>query len=81
MNLLREARKRKEEKTGERWSQMRVAQELGVHVQTYRIWEGGGGNPSPENKKKLKKVLGIECDDLIILKDQKRKKKEDVFTK
>jgi len=43
MNLLRDARKRKEEKTGERWSQMRVAQELGVHVQTYRIWEGGGG--------------------------------------
>jgi len=41
-------------------TQIDVAKAVGVSVASYRLWEQGGGNPGPENLKKLKKVLKIE---------------------
>ena len=41
-------------------TQTEAAQAIGVSVEAYRRWENGGGNPSPENMEKLKKVLGLK---------------------
>lgn len=41
-------------------SQIEVARAIGVHLNTYSLWEKNGGNPSPENLEKLKSVLGIK---------------------
>jgi len=50
---IKEARKKKE------MSQIEVSKAVGVHLNTYALWEKGGGKPSPENLVKLKSVLGI----------------------
>ena len=44
-------------------TQIDVAKAVGVSVASYRLWEQGGGNPGPENLKKLKKVLGLKDDE------------------
>ena len=41
-------------------SQIDVAKAIGVHLNTYALWEKEGGNPTPENLVKLEKVLGIK---------------------
>jgi transcriptional regulator with XRE-family HTH domain len=41
-------------------SQIEIAEAIGVHVNTYIVWERGAGQPSPENLEKLKKVLKIK---------------------
>ena len=41
-------------------SQTEIANLLGVHVNTYRLWEQGAGQPNDENRDKLKKVLDIK---------------------
>ena len=41
-------------------SQTQIANLLDVHVNTYRLWEQGAGNPNDENKKKLEKALDIK---------------------
>jgi len=41
-------------------SQIEVAEMIGVHVNTYILWERGAGKPSPENLEKLKEVLDIK---------------------
>ena len=41
-------------------SQTQIANLLDVHVNTYRLWEQGAGNPNEENKKKLEKALDIK---------------------
>ena len=51
---LKKAREKKE------MTQIEVAQAISVSVTAYRLWEQGGGNPRPENLKKLKKVLKIK---------------------
>jgi len=51
---IREARNKKE------MSQIEVAKAVGVHLNTYALWEKGAGNPSPENLEKLKAVLELE---------------------
>lgn len=38
-------------------SQIEVAAAVGVSLGAYRLWELGGGKPTPENLEKLKKVL------------------------
>jgi transcriptional regulator with XRE-family HTH domain len=38
-------------------SQVEIAEEIGVHVNTYILWERGAGKPTPENMEKLKAVL------------------------
>lgn len=38
-------------------TQIEAAKAAGVSVQAYRLWESGGNKPSPENEKRLKKVL------------------------
>ena len=53
MNLL-ELRKEK------KMSQTDVARKIGVHLNTYSLWEKNVGNPSPENLEKLKRLFGIE---------------------
>ncbi len=54
MENLKEARKAKG------ISQYDAARMIGVHYNTYILWERGAGNPSPENMKKVKKLLEIE---------------------
>ena len=44
-------------------TQIDVAKAVGVSVASYRLWEQGGGNPGPDNLKKLKKVLGFKNDE------------------
>ena len=41
-------------------SQIEVSKAVGVHLNTYALWEKGAGNPSPENLEKLKTVLDIK---------------------
>ena len=41
-------------------SQIEVSKAIGVHLNTYALWEKGGGNPSPENLAKLLKVLQMK---------------------
>ena len=41
-------------------TQVEVSRLCGVSLAGFRIWESGGGDPSPENLKKLKSVLGVE---------------------
>lgn len=38
-------------------TQVDVARAVGVSLVGFRNWENGGGNPTPENMNKLKKVL------------------------
>ena len=44
-------------------SQIELAELLGIHVNTYILWERGAGQPTPGNLKKLKKVLGFKDDE------------------
>ena len=39
------------------FSQAKMARELGVHLNTYSLWERGCGKPSDENLKKLERIL------------------------
>ena len=41
-------------------SQIEISEIIGVHVNTYILWERGAGKPSPENLEKLKSVLEIK---------------------
>ena len=41
-------------------TQVEVSRACGVSLAGFRIWESGGGVPSPKNLIKLKKVLGVE---------------------
>ena len=43
-------------------TQVEVAREVGVTINSYRRWEQGVTNPKPENKDKLEDVLGIKLD-------------------
>ena len=38
-------------------SQVRLAALIGVHVNSVRTWETGGGKPSPENMERMVEVL------------------------
>lgn len=49
----------KKERIKNKMTQIKLSQAVGVSVASVRLWEQGGGEPSPENMKKLKKVLGI----------------------
>lgn len=40
-------------------TQLQVAVAVGVAYQTYRLWEGGGTKPGPDNEVKLREVLKI----------------------
>ena len=51
-----EIKKIREEK---KMTQVEVSRLCGVSVAGFRIWENGGGDPSPKNLKKLKEVLGV----------------------
>ena len=42
------------------FTQIEVAQMVGVSLAGYRLWETGGGKPTPDNLDKLKRVLEIE---------------------
>ena len=41
-------------------TQVDVSRAVGVSLVSFRNWENGGGNPTPENLEKLKKVLGCK---------------------
>ena len=41
-------------------SQIEIAEQIGVHINTYILWERGAGQPTPENMEKLLKVLRLE---------------------
>lgn len=49
----------KKEREKKNLTQIKLSQLVGVSVASVRLWEQGGGEPSPKNMKKLKKVLGI----------------------
>ena len=53
----------KELRKNKKLSQIEVAEKVGVHVNTYILWERGAGQPTPENLKKLEKVLGFKHDE------------------
>jgi DNA-binding XRE family transcriptional regulator len=38
-------------------SQVQISKKIGVHVNTYRFWEQGVGDPSYENRIKIKELL------------------------
>ena len=40
-------------------SQIDTAKAIGVHLNTYVLWEKGAGNPNAENLKKIEDVFGI----------------------
>jgi len=42
------------------FNQSDMARLLGVHINTYRLWETGLGKPNEENMIKLKKMLQIK---------------------
>ena len=41
-------------------TQVEVSRLCGVSLAGFRVWENGGGIPSPKNLEKLKEVLGIK---------------------
>ena len=41
-------------------SQTKIAKLLGVHVNSYRLWEQGAGQPNDENREKLNDLLEME---------------------
>jgi len=41
-------------------SQIEIAEQIGVHINTYILWERGAGQPTPENLEKLLSVLGLD---------------------
>ena len=41
-------------------SQIEISEIIGVHVNTYILWERGAGKPTPENLQKLEKVFNIQ---------------------
>lgn len=43
-------------------TQIEASKLIGVSVTAYRLWEHGGGNPGPENLKKLMEVLELDRD-------------------
>lgn len=43
----------KQERTKKGYTQVDLARRLGVSVNSVRMWEQGGMNPSPENQLKL----------------------------
>ena len=47
--------KEKRERLG--LSQVEMAKLVGVHLNTYSLWERGAGQPNDENKEKLKDIL------------------------
>jgi len=50
-------------RTNNQLTQIDVAVAVGVSVAAYRLWEAGGGNPTPENAAKLEIVLGGSSND------------------
>lgn len=50
----------KELRKKKKMTQGQVAIEVGVSLSTYQWWERGHMNPSQENLKKLKEVLGAK---------------------
>jgi transcriptional regulator with XRE-family HTH domain len=53
-------KKLKETRLDRGMTQVEVARDVGVSLNTYVKWEQGVMNPSPENAKKLKQVLKIK---------------------
>ena len=53
--------KRRRTETGMRQIDVSIA--VGVSVAAYRLWEAGGGNPTPENAVKLEAALGGSSND------------------
>lgn len=41
-------------------TQVEVARKVGVSLSGYLLWERGVSNPTPENEKKLRKVLKLD---------------------
>ncbi|MCP4762776.1 MAG: helix-turn-helix transcriptional regulator [archaeon] len=41
-------------------SQLDAANAVGVHINTWTVWEKGAGKPTPENKIKIKEIFGIK---------------------
>ncbi len=41
------------------WTQTQAAISCGVAVVTWRLWESGGGQPSPKNMAKIREVFNI----------------------
>jgi len=41
-------------------TQIDICRAVGVSLAAYRNWELGAGQPTPENLKKLKNVLGVK---------------------
>lgn len=50
----------KRERLKNKLTQIKLSQAVGVSVASVRLWEQGGGEPSPENMKKLKRALGVD---------------------
>lgn len=40
-------------------TQIEVARAVGISAPGYRLWEYGGSQPTEDNEKKLREVLGI----------------------
>lgn len=49
----------KKERLRMEMTQIELANKVGVSLAGYRLWETGGGNPSPKNMKILIMVLGL----------------------
>lgn len=47
----------RQERTKKGYTQVDLARRLGVSVNSVRMWEQGGMNPSPENQKKLQEMF------------------------
>ena len=49
----------KERRQGLGLTQLDVSTAIGVSLPAFRLWEGGGTKPTPENEKKLRQVLKL----------------------
>src|SRR5579884_3638372 len=57
----------KQARLARKWSQRRLAQEVGVQTQTVRSWERGTRSPSPESLRRLCKLFATTPEQLGFL--------------
>ncbi|MBR3580746.1 MAG: helix-turn-helix transcriptional regulator [Lachnospiraceae bacterium] len=51
-------------------SQEKMAEQLGIHINTYQNWEKEPGNISVSNAAKIATILGVSPNDIIFSTEQ-----------
>ncbi|RIV26719.1 XRE family transcriptional regulator [Alicyclobacillaceae bacterium I2511] len=56
----------KQERKAHKWTQAETARKLGITDRSYRHLEAGTRNPSYPTAKKLKKLFGVDDEELLV---------------